>query len=121
MDEVKQAREMGWAATTIFDESVGKGKQVLDGQTIVMCPIDDYKKKVTCNSCRLCRVDEKDKNMLLGSNFMETVLRKTNIKWVRLRNKLKINTVIGAVFLDCPLTCNSKVPFGDSIFAWIQL
>lgn len=66
MEEVKQAREMGWATTTIFDESIGKGKQIIEDETVVMCPIDDYKKKVTCNSCRLCRVDEKTKDIVVA-------------------------------------------------------
>jgi hypothetical protein len=66
MEEVKEARQNGWAATVIFDESVGKGKQIIDGETVVMCPIDDYKKSVTCNSCRLCRIDSKTKDITVG-------------------------------------------------------
>ena len=66
MEEVKEARQNGWAATVIFTESIGKGKQIIDGQTVVMCPIDDYKKSVTCNSCRLCRVDDKTKDITVG-------------------------------------------------------
>ena len=66
MEEVKEARANGWAATVIFTDSIGKGKQQIDGETVVMCPIDDYKKSVTCNSCRLCRVDEKTKDITVG-------------------------------------------------------
>jgi hypothetical protein len=66
MEEVKEARAMGWSPTVIFTESIGKGKQEIDGDTVVMCPIDDYKKSVTCNSCRLCRVDEKTKDITIG-------------------------------------------------------
>ena len=66
MEEVKEASDMGWATTVIFTESIGKGKQSLGGETVVMCPIDDYKKSVTCNSCRLCRVDDKTKDISVG-------------------------------------------------------
>lgn len=66
MEEVKEARAKGWSATVIFDDTVGRGKQSLEGETVVMCPIDDYKKNVTCNSCRLCRIDNKTKDITVG-------------------------------------------------------
>lgn len=66
MDEVKEAHANGWSATVIFTESIGRGKQKMGDHTVVMCPIDDYKKSVTCNSCRLCRVDSKTKDIVVG-------------------------------------------------------
>ena len=64
--EVEEARALGWATTVILDKTLGKGKHNVNGEKIVMCPIDDYNKSMTCNSCRLCRIDSKTEDVTVA-------------------------------------------------------
>ena len=62
VSEVLEARNMGWAATLIVPEGTPKKLILANGESAFMCPARhgvEGKKDITCNSCTLCRVDDK--------------------------------------------------------------
>lgn len=62
IEEVLEARKMGWSTTLIVPKGVGKKLKLPNGETAYNCParVDvPGKKDITCNSCTLCRVDKK--------------------------------------------------------------
>ena len=63
--EVLEARNAGWAATLIVPEGTPKKLVLSNGELAFMCPARhgiEGKKDITCNSCTLCRVDDKTRH-----------------------------------------------------------
>lgn len=62
VSEVIKAREMGWAATLIVPEGTSKKLILPNNEVAFLCPARhgvEGKKDITCNSCTLCKVDDK--------------------------------------------------------------
>ncbi len=62
IEELIDARNMGWATTLIVPSETPKTLRLPNGEKAVMCPARHdvpNKKDITCNTCKLCRVDEK--------------------------------------------------------------
>jgi hypothetical protein len=62
LDEVMEARQMGWSPTLIVPKGTPKSISLPNGEKAFMCPARhgvEGKKDITCNDCTLCRVDEK--------------------------------------------------------------
>lgn len=68
VEEAEEAISMGWAVTVaVHGESVPKSLP-LAGQKAFLCPARkgvEGKKDINCDSCRLCRVDERTKNKIV--------------------------------------------------------
>ncbi len=67
IDDLKEASNMGWAATIIADGNVPKST-MLAGKKAVICPARHGvpgKKDISCNDCTLCRVDSKTKDIVV--------------------------------------------------------
>ncbi len=65
LQELEEARGMGWAATLMVPEGTPKTLLLKDGSKAFMCPARHGvagKKDITCNDCTLCRVDDKTRN-----------------------------------------------------------
>ncbi len=62
IEEVEEARAMGWSATLIVSQDTPKRLTLPNGEKAFVCParynVPD-KKDITCNDCTLCKVDEK--------------------------------------------------------------
>tara|TARA_B100000131_G_scaffold168442_1_gene162785 strand:+ start:8774 stop:9436 length:663 start_codon:yes stop_codon:yes gene_type:complete len=64
MEEVEEARAMGWAVTLIVPDDAKK-RTLSNGDIGYLCPARigvEGKKDINCNSCTLCRVDDKTKD-----------------------------------------------------------
>jgi hypothetical protein len=65
VEEVLEARKMGWSASLIVSEQFMSGKKTLslpNGETAFLCPARHGvagKKDITCNDCTLCKVSPK--------------------------------------------------------------
>ncbi len=62
LDEVMEARSIGWSATLIVPKGTKKSLSLPNGEKAFMCPARhdvEGKKDITCNDCTLCRVDNK--------------------------------------------------------------
>jgi hypothetical protein len=62
LEEVMEARQMGWSPTLIVPSGTPKSLTMANGEKAFMCPARhgvEGKKDITCNDCTLCRVDAK--------------------------------------------------------------
>lgn len=62
LEEVMEARQMGWSPTLIVPSGTPKSLTMANGEKAFMCPARhgvDGKRDITCNDCTLCRVDAK--------------------------------------------------------------
>lgn len=62
LEELIDARNMGWSTTLIVPKGTDKIITMPNGEKAVLCPARhdiENKKDITCNTCKLCRVDEK--------------------------------------------------------------
>lgn len=85
IDEVLIARNMGWAATLIVPEGTPKKLVLSNGELAFMCPARhgiEGKKDITCNSCTLCRVDDKTraKTVMFEVHGSNATLKKARTK-----------------------------------------
>jgi len=65
VEEVLEAREMGWATTLIVPKGIPKKVKLPNGEAAYNCPARHGvpgKKDITCNTCTLCRVDDKTRS-----------------------------------------------------------
>jgi len=81
LDEVMEARQMGWSPTLIVPKGTPKSLSLPNGEKAFMCPARhgvEGKKDITCNDCTLCRVDEKtaDKTVMFEVHGNAATLKK---------------------------------------------
>jgi hypothetical protein len=85
MDEVLEARSMGWSPTLIVPKGTTKSLKLPNGEKAFMCPARhgvEGKKDITCNDCTLCRVDSKtsDKTVMFEVHGNAATLKKAGGK-----------------------------------------
>ncbi len=81
LEEVMEARSMGWSATLIVPKGTPKTISLPNGEKAFMCPARhgvEGKKDITCNDCTLCRVDGKtqDKTVMFEVHGNASTLKK---------------------------------------------
>jgi hypothetical protein len=84
MEEVKEARAMGWSVTLIVPDDTKK-RILSNGEKGYLCPARigvEGKKDINCNTCTLCRVDDKthDKAVLFKVHGSASTLNKARDK-----------------------------------------
>lgn len=85
-EEVLEARSMGWATTLIVPQGVyGKRRKLANGETAYLCPARygvEGKPDITCNTCTLCRVDDKTnkKTVMFEAHGSKATLKKISGK-----------------------------------------
>lgn len=85
LTELKEARAMGWAATLIVPEGSPKKLKLPNNELAFMCPARHGvagKKDITCNSCTLCKVDDKTraKTVMFEVHGSNATLKKARSK-----------------------------------------
>lgn len=81
LEEVMEARQMGWSPTLIVPSGTPKSLILSNGEKAFMCPARhgvEGKKDITCNDCTLCRVDSKtaDKTVMFEVHGNAATLKK---------------------------------------------
>lgn len=84
LEEVSEARNMGWAATLIVSSETLAGRKTMtlpNGEAAFLCPArigKAGKKDITCNDCTLCKVNDKtrSKTVIFESHGNNSTLKK---------------------------------------------
>lgn len=81
IEDLIDAREMGWATTLIVPKGTKKSFVMENGEKAFLCPARygvEGKKDITCNTCTLCKVTEKtkDKTVLFEAHGSASTLKK---------------------------------------------
>lgn len=83
VDEVMEARQMGWATTLIVPEGTEKTVILPNDEKAFLCPAKvgvEGEVDVTCNTCTLCKVNEKtlSKTVMFEVHGNVSTLKKIN-------------------------------------------
>lgn len=83
VEDVLEARKNGWAATMIVPKGSPKRMKLPNGETAYKCPARygvEGKPDITCNTCTLCKVDERtaDKTVMFEVHGNAATLKKIN-------------------------------------------
>tara|TARA_R110001583_G_scaffold16234_4_gene66119 strand:- start:4734 stop:5414 length:681 start_codon:yes stop_codon:yes gene_type:complete len=85
LEEVEEARAMGWSATLIVSQDTPKKLILPNGERAFVCParhnVPD-KRDITCNDCTLCRVDAKteDKTVMFRVHGTKKTIKSASEK-----------------------------------------
>ena len=68
IEEMNEAHSMGWSVALMVPEDTPKSMRFEDGKRGFVCPARhgvEGKKDITCNTCTLCRVDDRTKDKVV--------------------------------------------------------
>ena len=85
VEEVIEARAMGWGATLIVPEDTPKVVSFIHGEKAILCPARHDvpgKRDITCNSCTLCKITPKtiDKTIMFAVHGTKSTISKASDK-----------------------------------------
>lgn len=84
LEEVLEAREMGWSATLIVPKGLPKKIELSNGEIAYRCPARfgvEGKEDITCNTCTLCKVSDRTsaKTVMFEAHGNNATLKKLKV------------------------------------------
>jgi len=85
IEEVEEARSMGWSATLIVPQETPRTMILPNGEKAFVCPARHNvpnKRDITCNDCTLCKVDDKtaDKTVMFRVHGTKSTIKSASEK-----------------------------------------